>query len=187
MEPQVQSFEVSTEPQKTPASEARGMIQSSPVSSVYQHSSIPTPGTVEQFEPQTFQAKFFTSKQITAAIAASERIRLVCSVVVALLVVLSHLWFPVLGSNMKDVISLRPFFLLLTTNVTVALAQLFYSGGASEKMIRGENKGPTDGHDLVEQVGNALEVAFMMQKVMDAVFMDFSVYALIIICGLSFE
>ncbi|KAM4074493.1 hypothetical protein ACJW30_10G097600 [Castanea mollissima] len=42
-----------------------------------------------------------------------------------------------------------------------------------------------NGYGWAEQVGNTLETGLVMQKALDAIFMDCSVYAIIVICGLS--
>lgn len=69
-----------------------------------------------------------TPNQITSAIAASEKSRHRCSVAVALLVVLSHLGFPLLGCNFtRSVIISRPLYLDLLTNVTPVLAPLLFN------------------------------------------------------------
>ncbi|KAJ6924636.1 hypothetical protein NC652_017795 [Populus alba x Populus x berolinensis] len=76
-----------------------------------------TSGTEQNLKPQRWISSSVTPNQITSAIAASEKSRLRCSVVVALAAVLSHLGFPLLGSNLiSSVINFRPLYLVLLTN-----------------------------------------------------------------------
>ncbi|KAL3586962.1 hypothetical protein D5086_013829 [Populus alba] len=83
-----------------------------------------TSGTEQNLKPQRWISSSVTPNQITSAIAASEKSRLRCSVVVALAAVLSHLGFPLLGSNLiSSVINFRPLYLVLLTNVTLVSLQ----------------------------------------------------------------
>ena len=73
-----------------------------------------TSGTEQNLKPQRWISSSVTPNQITSAIAASEKSRLRCSVVVALAAVLSHLGFPLLGSNLiSSIINFRPLYLVL--------------------------------------------------------------------------
>ncbi|OMO91003.1 hypothetical protein COLO4_18713 [Corchorus olitorius] len=61
-------------------------------------------------------------------------------------------------------------------------------GGSSERVNREENRKnvSADDNNWAEQLSKTFEVGLVVQKVIDAVFMDCSVYAVIVICGLSF-
>lgn len=186
--PPLHKFETSVEAIRVPASEVNGKVRSSLVSSVDQNPSASTVGSEPHVAQQTRGHKFFTSSQINSAIAASGKMRLLCSVTVALLVLLSHLGFPLPGTYIiKSVISFRPLYLLLLTNVTIVLAHLL-SGKQRrfERAARVDNEATRlDGYGWAEQVSWGLEKGLVMQKAFDAMFMDCSIYVTIVICGLS--
>lgn len=175
------------EASSVPASVVHGREKSSLCSSTDQNSSVSTSSREEHMEPRRVQLKFLTPSQISSAISSTERARLFCSIVIALFVVFSYLEFPLLGSGfIKGILSFRPLFLVLLTNVTVVVSRLIFNN-------RGGFQRPTGGGDNIPsidswaQVGNSLEVGLMMQKVIDAIFMDCSVYSVVVICGLAFN
>lgn len=185
--PPLRKCEISVEALGTCASEFSGKAQSPLVSSIDQNSSASTLNSEQHLEQQRPQHRF-TPNQISSAIASSERTRFLCSVTVALLVLLSYLGFPLLGSYIiKSMLSFRPLYLLLLTNVTIVLARLLVDKQTGfERAARDENETPSlNGYGWAEQVGNTLETGLVMQKALDAIFMDCSVYAIIVICGLS--
>lgn len=186
--PPLRKCEISDEALGACASEFNGKAQSPLVSSIDQNSSASTLNSEQHLEQQRPQHRFFTPNQISSAIASSERTRFLCSVTVALLVVLSYLGFPLLGSYViKSMLSFRPLYLLLLTNVTIVLARLLVDKQTGfERAARDENETTSlNGYGWAEQVGNTLETGLVMQKALDAIFMDCSVYAIIVICGLS--
>ncbi|XVE71081.1 hypothetical protein DITRI_Ditri10aG0121400 [Diplodiscus trichospermus] len=98
------------EPSKDPVLDASGEVNSLPVSLDDQSSFISTSEVVPHSETQSRQHNLFTHKQISSAIDASEKTRFLCSVVVAILVLLSHLGFPFLGNRfLGSIISLGLF------------------------------------------------------------------------------
>ncbi|XWS70356.1 hypothetical protein CRYUN_Cryun03dG0040900 [Craigia yunnanensis] len=178
----------SIEPSKDPTLDASGEVNPLPISLDDQRSFISTSGVVQHSETRSRQ-NFFTPKQISSAIDASEKTRLLCSVIVAILVVFAHLGFPLLGNRfLGSIISFRPLYFILLTNVTLVIARLLFDDrGSSQRAIGEEHKAAsTDDNNWAEQLSKTLEVGLVAQKVIDAVFMDCSVYAIIVICGLSF-
>ncbi|XP_062111322.1 uncharacterized protein LOC133822877 [Humulus lupulus] len=159
------------------------LLNSSLASSRDQSSSVSNLATERQVESQTQKYRFFTPNQITSALAATERTRFFCSIALALLVVLSYFGFPILRSKfIKSIISFRPLYLVWLTNATAVLAQLLRIQGS-----RRENKtSSADGNDLAAQLGKTLEIGLLIQKGADAVFMTCAVYAVIVVCGVSF-
>ena len=175
------------ETSKAPASGTSHIKESLMELSNVQRSSVSTADTHQQSKPHTHQHKLLTPSQINAAIAASESTRILCSVAAALLVVLSNLGFPGFRSSiMKSITASRPLYLLLLTNLTVVLARLF-SGkqGGSTSAGKVQNKAPLENsNDWTDQVSRALGACLLFRKVIDSVFMDFSFYAIVVICGL---
>ena len=163
-------------------------LRSPLLSGTDQISSVSALATARHIEPQTRKSIFLSPNQISSAVAATERTRLFCSFAFAILVVLSYLGFPILGNKfLKSILGFRPLFLVLLTNVTVVVAELLKKQRSSGTTDRRENRAPpTDGNDLAGQLGKTLEIGLLMQKVADAVFMDCAVYAVIVVCGLSF-
>ncbi|KAK6927425.1 hypothetical protein RJ641_006016 [Dillenia turbinata] len=185
LDPYLPEHETSAEALVAPASEISEQAQSTAVLSSAKSSSISTSHTVQPSAVMTND--FFTPKQISYAIRDSENTRVYCALMVALLVVLSHWGFPILGSKViKTIINFRPLYLVLLTNITIVLARLL-----SEKQ-RGfhedghvTSKAPADnGYGWAEQAGNALEKGLLMQAIVSSLLMDCSVYAVVVISGL---
>ncbi|KAG6770657.1 hypothetical protein POTOM_026346 [Populus tomentosa] len=141
------------------ASIASSAETSSKVESSLAKPSRSTSGTEQNLKPRRWISSSVTPNQITSAIAASEKSHLRCSVVVALLAVLSHLGFPLLGSNLiSSIINFRPLYLVLLNNVTLVL---FNNQRAFKGDVEAENKIPsTGGTDWTEQASEALKVAW---------------------------
>lgn len=184
------ALDASGEANSLPVSlDVNGEANSLPVSLNDQSSFISTSGVEQDSETRSRQQNFFTPKQISAAIDASLKTRLLCSTIVAVLVVLSHLGFPLQGNRfLGSIISFRPLYFILLTNVTLVITRLLFDDhGSSQRAIGEENKAAsTDDYNWAERLGKTLELGLVAQKVIDAVFMDCSVYAIIVICGLSF-
>lgn len=137
----------------------------------------------QAFTPLVSFVNTITPKQIGAAIDASEYGRMFSSLLIALLVLLSHLGFSSLGS----IVSFRPVFLLLLTDATIVLGRVLLSHhGDPSSASRRENSVMNGQQGIADQVGNALEMVLTMKKIMNAVSMDFSLYAVFLICGLLF-
>ncbi|KAI5556374.1 hypothetical protein POPTR_018G035800v4 [Populus trichocarpa] len=188
VETSLRGFETGVGASLAPSVETSSKVESSLATSTVQKSTRSSSGTEQKIKPRPHISSFVTSNQISSAIAASEKSRLLCSVVVGLLVVLSYLGFPLLGSNfVRSIIGFRPLYLLLLTNLTLVLVPLLFNNQRGfERAVDAENKIPsTDGSDWIEQAGNVMEVGLVIQRAMDAAFMDCSVYAVIIIGGLA--
>ncbi|KAH0940864.1 hypothetical protein HID58_000501, partial [Brassica napus] len=155
-------------------------LQPSPATSSTQTPSVVDLASSQAFTPLVNFVNTITPRHIGAAIDASEYARMFSSLVIALLVILSHLGFSSLGSS---IVSFRPVLLLLLTDATIVLGRVLLTHhGAPSSASRRENSG----QGIADQVGNALETVMMIKKIMDAISMDFSLYAVILICGLLF-
>lgn len=184
----VPASESRIEASSVPALVVNGREQSSFCTSTDQNSPVSTSSREQQhMEPRRGQLKFLTPSQINSAISATERARLFFSIAIALFVVFSYLGFPLLGSSLiKRILGFRPLFLVLLTNVTVVVSHLVFNNrGGFQRAIRGGDNIPST--DSWAQVSNTLEVGLMMRKVIDAIFMDCSVYSVVVICGLAFN
>lgn len=152
-------------------------IQPSPTTSSVQNPSVVDLGASQAFIPVVSFVNAITPKHIGAAIDASEYARMFTALAIALVVILSHIGFSSLG----NIVSFRPVFLLLLTDATIVLGRFLLSHRGDSSTASGT---VMSGQGIVDQVGNALETVMMMKKIMDALLMDFSLYAVILICGL---
>ncbi|KAJ9559150.1 hypothetical protein OSB04_013764 [Centaurea solstitialis] len=143
----------------------------------------PTSNKPRKLESQTHLHATLTPSRIRPAITASENIRRNCSVIIALLALLSYSGFPVLGSGViKGIVLFRPLVLLLLTNVTIVAAPLLL-----ENVKREDRRGSATGEaGFANNLGAALEWGMLMKTGLSALFMDCSVYSVVVICGLSF-
>ncbi|CAH8274569.1 unnamed protein product [Arabidopsis lyrata] len=152
-------------------------IQASPTTSSVQNPSVVNLGASQAFIPVVSFVNAITPKHIGAAIDASEYARMFTALAIALVVILSHLGFSSLG----NIVSFRPVFLLLLTDATIVLGRVLLSHHGDSSSASGTVMSE---QGMMDQVGNALEMVMMMKKIMDALLMDFSLYAVILICGL---
>ncbi|XP_009775654.1 uncharacterized protein LOC107796514 [Nicotiana tabacum] len=120
----------------------------------------------------------FAPNKISSAIVASESIRLNFSLVAAILVLVSY------NSHFFNVvIFFRPLLLLLLTNISIVIARLLVEEAGSQRNQKAANSIPTAG--MVDQIGKALELGLLLQNIMNALFMDCSIYSITVVCGLS--
>lgn len=122
-------------------------------------------------------------KQISVAVAASEMIRIYSSIAAAILVFLSYIGFPILGSYIiKNIILSRPLWLLLVTNISIVLVPLLLDN----KRLVNSSAEASGASPLGEfQFGKALEIGLMLQQCFGGLFMDCSVYSVVVVCLLS--
>ncbi|CAL1373501.1 unnamed protein product [Linum trigynum] len=127
--------------------------------------------------------------QISSGITASERTRVLCSVAIAILVVSSSLGLPLLGNDIvKGILSFRPLYLLLVTNVTIVLAAILSNNNQRGSAMVDDGAAvlelPSSGsYDWAAQASMALEISFVVKKAVEALLMDVSVYAIIVVCA----
>ncbi|CAK9164520.1 unnamed protein product [Ilex paraguariensis] len=179
-------YETSIEASGASALEPDDKLHLSP--SAVQNLSISTPNTERHFEPHIHHRKLFTPSQISSAIGASGDARFYCSLAAAILVVLSSVGLPILGSHIiKCIIFFRPLYLLLLTNISIVLARLLLVQQRGLERVKQEanNGSSISGYGLADQVGKALESGLLLQNIMSALFMDCSIYAVVVVSGLS--
>ncbi|XP_068651215.1 uncharacterized protein [Aristolochia californica] len=130
----------------------------------------------------SYLAKTFSPNRLSLSISATETIRLVSAVIFALIVAMTSQTTtdPLV---LQSFLTSQPLVLLLLTNITIVLGLILVEKGGSEMTEEGKTTAQED--DWADNVGKVLEVGLMMQKALNAVFMDFSVYAVMLISGLS--
>lgn len=80
---------------------------------------------------------------------------------------------------MKGFIMSKPMLILLLTDIAVVAGFLILNMGEDKKNKKKKYNMPTD------KLGISIEVGFLAQKVLGAIFMDFCIYTVIIICGMG--
>jgi hypothetical protein len=146
---------------------------------IYPTVSTPTPQ--QKFHNPT-NNKIFTTNQIIYAIAVSEITRIYFALFTAILVVLSYVGFPIVSSLL---VFSKPVYLVLLTNMTIVLARIVLHKQSGVVYREEREVGSDGGSDLAGQVGMALESGFLLQNIFGAIFMDTSVYAVVVISGIS--
>ncbi|XP_021746322.1 uncharacterized protein LOC110712179 [Chenopodium quinoa] len=128
-----------------------------------------------------------TSQQVNVAVAETEHDRLLCSLTIAILVVLSSAGFPIVGSKVfRGILLFRPLFLVLITNITLVIRRLLPDN--RKNVLRGDKDRTSllgDGYAWAEDAGRALELGLTLKNLSGSLFMDCSVYATIVVFGLS--
>ncbi|PON36003.1 hypothetical protein PanWU01x14_331640 [Parasponia andersonii] len=158
------------------------LIQQSSGSSPSLSPSVPTLHTIQK-------PRFFTSRRLNSSIIASETTRICCALIIAFLVVLSYVDYPLFGRNIvrsESVVASRPLYILLLSDVTILFARLYLEnrGGGSleEVMPQVQND---HGHNWAQAV-KIMERGLVVYQAIRGIFIDCSVYAVVVICGLSF-
>lgn len=119
-----------------------------------------------------------TLKKISSSISASETVRLLCSVVIALLVVLAYHGY---SMGLGRIASYRPLLLVFLTDATVIVGVLLANQGNKSN---GDGAASSTGKwGDAWDVGRMLEAALVLQKALGAIFLDCSICAVIMICG----
>lgn len=182
--PYIRKCDSSTETAKVSSFDVEIRRQSSERTSIVENPQLPASST--DGHRQSCTSKLICLQDVSSSIAATEGTRTLCSLAMAILVVFSYMGFPIVGTHiLKSIISFRPLYLLLLSNITIVIAQLLdkYKGLQSpdQQSIR-----PSVGEDgMFDQLGNVLEIGITLQNVMGALFVDCSIYSITVICGLS--
>ncbi|KAG6780478.1 hypothetical protein POTOM_013338 [Populus tomentosa] len=132
---------------------------------------------------------FFSSKRINSCIIASQRSRVICSLIIASLVLISYIDYPLLGINIvssESIIASRPLYMVLLTDVTIVLVRLFRERGnhGTEESERERMVSKEDGDNWVGAV-KLLERGLAVYQAIRGIFIDCSVYLVVVICALS--
>ncbi|GAB2216691.1 hypothetical protein Droror1_Dr00024468 [Drosera rotundifolia] len=133
---------------------------------------------------------FFTAKELSSCITASEITRVFCSILIALLVVLSYIDYPLLGINIvnsKSIIAAKPLYMLLLTDITILVGHLVLARRKRIELLHEQDmKGDEeDGGETWASAVRILERGLVAHQTIRAIFIDCSLYVVIISCGLS--
>ncbi|KAG8071725.1 hypothetical protein GUJ93_ZPchr0006g42290 [Zizania palustris] len=121
----------------------------------------------------------FTPHEITQAISVTEYNRFLASVIIAFLVVLSNWGLDIGGTFTRVLVGTRPLLFLILTGITIVFTLLMENKDPNARGRRaGSNLGSPD------SLGQMLEIGLLLHKAMDALLMDCTVCAVIMICFL---
>lgn len=122
---------------------------------------------------------FFSSRELNFCILTSENTRALSSLIIALLVVFYYL------ISSKSILASRPLYIVLVTDVTIVIARIY-----SEKArVLEENKGEMveaaeDGRSWNDAV-KLLERGLVVYQAIKGVFIDCSIYLVVVVCCIS--
>ncbi|KAL6840273.1 hypothetical protein ACP4OV_030083 [Aristida adscensionis] len=122
----------------------------------------------------------FTPSEITQAVSATESNRLLASIAIAFLVVLSSWGLDVGGTITRVLVGTRPLLFLIITEITFVITHLMDNRDPNNRGRAGSNLGSGD------SLGQLLEIGLLLQKALGSLLMDCSVCAVIMICFLGF-
>ncbi|MED6120060.1 hypothetical protein PIB30_017509 [Stylosanthes scabra] len=123
-------------------------------------------------------APFFSSRELNACIIASETKRALCSMIIALIVVFNYVISSV------NVEAMRPLYILLITNITIVLSRLY---SQKAKFLEETDSVNEENADL-QSWGDAvklLERGLVAYQAIRGIFIDCSIYLVIVVCGVS--
>lgn len=139
-------------------------------------------------KPSRNELNLFSCKQINSCIIASQGTRSFCALMIALLVVLSYIDDALLGINRvssESVEALRPLYILLLTDVTIVLAHVFLKQQKQCEEAEKERVEPQEDGNNMTQAVQLMERSLVVYQTARAVFIDFSIYTVVVVCGLS--
>lgn len=129
----------------------------------------------------------FSLKDINACILSSENARLQCSIIIALLVVMSCVSVPHGMTKSNSIIASRPLYIIILTDVTIVVARLLILGKREdhqETAEGGSGDKENDEYNWTEAFA-MLEIGLVLYQTIRALFIDCSFYLVVVLCGLS--
>lgn len=135
--------------------------------------------TQQPKKPCWHRHTFFSSRELNFCILASENTRALSSLIIAVLVVLCYM-------VSESVLASRPLYMVLLTDATIVLAHLYQKGRVLEETDQRGEKG--EAHGDRQSWGDAvklLERGLVAYQAMRGVFIDCSIYLVVVVCGTS--
>ncbi|KAG5619067.1 hypothetical protein H5410_018891 [Solanum commersonii] len=126
--------------------------------------------------------RLFSLRDINCCILISENKRVICSVMISLLVVLSYAHIPLSIARSNSFVASRPLYILLLTDFTIVIARI-----VRKEVVPDEEraKDTERGKDNWDGALSILEYGLVLYQSIRAIFIDCSFYLVIVICGLS--
>ncbi|XP_016485472.1 uncharacterized protein LOC107805889 [Nicotiana tabacum] len=127
----------------------------------------------------------FSLRDINSCILISENKRVICSVMISFLVVLSYAHLPHSIARSNSFIASRPLYILLLTDLTIVIARIIRKEVVPDEERREDRQRVNDfGHNW-DGALTILEYGLVLYQTIRAIFIDCSFYLVIVICGLS--
>ncbi|XP_073148551.1 uncharacterized protein [Henckelia pumila] len=123
-----------------------------------------------------------TPKDINSSIMSTESTRVMCSTIIAVLVVRSHVNLPHNVVKSKSLIAYRPLYVVLMTDLLIVAARLVLYTQTREEDDKKERS--FDGVNWGGAI-KVLELGLVLHQAIRAIFIDCSFYLVILVCGLS--
>lgn len=133
---------------------------------------------------QRNQPRFFSSKRLNSCVLESENMRACCALIIAVLVVLSYSGYPFVAKS-DSVISSRPLYILLVTDATIVLVRMYLDMQRSAEETLDESGEAQEDSDNWGGAVMVLERGLAVYQTVRGVFIDCSVYMVLVICCLS--
>ncbi|KAK9690287.1 hypothetical protein RND81_09G118400 [Saponaria officinalis] len=130
----------------------------------------------------------FCAKELSTSIITSESTRIISSISIALVVVLSFIDRPLIGINIvnsKSIVAMRPLYMLLVTEFTILIAYLVVERRRRAEDFDEYRRVVNEGGISWERAVRVLERGLVAHQMIRALFIDFSVYVVIVVCVLS--
>ena len=122
---------------------------------------------------------FFSSRELNLCILASENTRALSSLIIALLVVFYYL------ISSKSILASRPLYIVLVTDVTIVVARLYSEKARVLEERKGEMaEAGEDGRSWNDAV-KLLERGLVVYQAIRGVFIDCSIYLVVVVCFIS--
>lgn len=121
---------------------------------------------------------FFSSRELNFCILASENSRALSSLIIALLVVFYY-------KISNNILASRPLYMVLLTDITIVIARIYREKARVLAESEGDKgEASKEGHGWGDAV-KLLERGLVAYQAIRGVFIDCSIYLVIVVCGIS--
>lgn len=136
-------------------------------------------GSVEAKKPRSWRKHtFFSSRELNFCILASENTRALSSLIIALLVVFYY-------TISESILASRPLYIVLVTDVTIVVARIYREKTRFLEEKEGDKgEAGEDGHSWGDAV-KLLERGLVLYQAIRGVFIDCSIYLVVVVCCIS--
>jgi len=183
-EPRAEPSRARAEPSRAPRADDAIVAKPSPAIP----KPVPVAADVAIQLAQKIPLRNVSAQQVIMAVAETEYERMLCTLLVAVLVILSYARLPIVGSRVfRRILLFRPLFLLIIADIALIVRRLIPL--SQKNLVKGEKDDTKsilgDGFAWAEDAGRALELGLVLQSVMGALFTDCMIYAAVIIFFLA--
>ncbi|KAK7294180.1 hypothetical protein RJT34_17065 [Clitoria ternatea] len=129
-------------------------------------------------QPCRHNNTFFSSRELNACILASETTRALCSLIIASLVVFYYM-------ISEGILASKPLYIVLLTDITIVLARL---NRDKARVLEETEEEKVEASEKRHNWGDAvklMERGLVAYQVIRGIFIDFSIYLVVVVCGIS--